>query len=128
MKKAPARNSGTRTAASRSKDRAAAGRGKVHPVVIYPIRQPDDYRDLEGLYQMIERLSGEGGRYARPLTVMDRKTCHAMEGNRAFERFREETVARHSDILDAWSVDTCQMWYTGWGRPMSVEVPTMCIG
>jgi hypothetical protein len=24
-------------------------------------------------------------------------------------------VARHSDILDAWCVDTCQMWYSGLG-------------
>jgi hypothetical protein len=113
-KKAAARNSEVGSV-SRPKARVTQ-RGKVHPVVIYPIRQPDDFRDLEGLYQLVERLADERDRYARPITVMDRKTFHAMEGNRDFERFRKETVARTSDILDAWCVDTCQMWYTGLGE------------
>jgi hypothetical protein len=46
---------------------------------------------------------------------MDRKTYYAMQGNGPFLEFRENTVARHSDILDAWCVDTCQMWYSGLG-------------
>jgi hypothetical protein len=116
MKKAAARNADTRMP-SRFKSRTAArNRGKVHPVVIYPIRQPDDYTDLEVLYRLVERLADEQEKYARPITVMDRKTFHAMEGNAAFTRFRKETVARSSDILDAWCVDTCQMWYTGLGE------------
>jgi hypothetical protein len=116
MKKAAARNADPRMA-SRSKSQGSnTKRGRVHPVVIYPIRQPDDYTDLEGLYGLIKRLADEHERYARPITVMDRKTFHAMEGNSTFERFRRETVARSSDILDAWCVDTCQMSYTGLGE------------
>lgn len=88
---------------------------KIHPVVIYPFRQPSDYLDLEQLYQLIARLNAEKDKYARPITVMDRKTHCAMEGNKAFLEFRKKTVARHSDILDAWCVDTCQMWYSGLG-------------
>jgi hypothetical protein len=114
MKKAAARNANSRTA-SQSKARGT-NRGIVHPVLIYPIRQPDDYTDLAGLYQWVERLNAEPERYARPITVFDRKTFHAMKANREFERFRKETVARESDILDAWCVDTCQMWYTGLGE------------
>jgi len=88
---------------------------KIHPVVVYPFRQPNDYSDLEELYQLVARLDAEKDNYARPITVMDRKTYHAMEGNKGFLDFRKNTVARHSDILDAWCVDTCQMWYSGLG-------------
>jgi hypothetical protein len=88
---------------------------KIHPVVIYPFRQPSDYSDLIGLYELVARLDAEKGTYARPITVMDRKTHYANEENQAFIEFKKNTVARHSDILDAWCVDTCQMWYSGLG-------------
>jgi hypothetical protein len=91
-------------------------RGKIHPVVIYPFRQTGDYADLRSLYQLIGQLNAEKDRYARPLTVMDRKTFYAKAEDAAFADFRNHTVARHSDILDAWCVDTCQMWYSGLGR------------
>jgi hypothetical protein len=93
-----------------------AGSGsRIHPVVIYPYRQPADYSDLEGLYQLVAQLAAEPGKYARPITVMDRKTYHANQGNKRFQDFRNNTVAAHSEILDAWCVDTCQMWYSGLG-------------
>jgi len=88
---------------------------KIHPVVIYPFRQPGHYADLEELYQLVARLDADKDTYARPLTVVDRKTSCAMEGNKAFLDFRKNVVARHSDILDAWCVDTCQMWNSGLG-------------
>jgi hypothetical protein len=97
-----------------TKTKQAAG-GQIHPIVIYPFKQPNDYSDLESLYGLVARLAAEPANYARPLTVMDRKTFYAMEGNRAFLDFRDNTVARHSEILDAWCVDTCQMWYEGLG-------------
>jgi hypothetical protein len=89
--------------------------GKIHPVVIYPFKHPSNYEDLDALYQLIARLDDDRARYARPITVMDRKTYYAMQGNKAFGKFKESTVAEHSDILDAWCVDTCQMWYSGMG-------------
>jgi hypothetical protein len=92
--------------------------GKIHPVVIYPFRQPADYADLEPLYQLVARLAGEGEKYARPITVMDRKTYFANEADKRFQDFRQGTVARHSDILDSWCVDTCQMWYSGLGTAL----------
>ncbi len=110
-KSAVANQSTTGKKASRS-----APTRKIHPVVIYPFRQAVDYSDLEGLYQLIARLDADQGRYARPITVMDRKTHFSVEGSQAFRRFREQTVSKHSDILDAWCVDTCQMWYTGLGQ------------
>jgi hypothetical protein len=101
------------TARGRRTKPAAAG--KIHPVVIYPFKQPDHYSDLEALYQLVARLASEPESYARPITVMDRKTHFAMEGDGAFLDFRRNTIARHSEILDAWCVDTCQMWYVGLG-------------
>ena len=83
--------------------------------MIYPFRQPKDSADLDQLYQLVARLDSEKSKYARPITVMDRKTHLSMERDQPFLDFREKTVARHSDILDAWCVDTCQMWYTGLG-------------
>ena len=104
----------TRAEGSRKKS-GTARNGRIHPVVIYPFRQPSDCSDLEGLYQLIARLEAEKDKYARPITVLDRKTHRAMEGNKPFLDFRRNTVARYSDILDGWYVDTCQMWYSGLG-------------
>lgn len=92
-----------------------ASTGKIHPVVIYPFRQPSDYSDLVELYGLIAALDGEKKRYARPITVVDRKTFFAAEKESRFMEFRKETVGKHSEILDGWFVDTCQMWYSGLG-------------
>ncbi|MEO6035875.1 MAG: hypothetical protein ABIQ35_11515 [Verrucomicrobiota bacterium] len=94
---------------------SSATQGKIHPVVIYPFRQSDSYDDLRQLYGLVERLGEQPEIYARPITVMDRKTYFANEKNKRFTEFRKSTVATSSDILDAWCVDTCQMWYSGLG-------------
>jgi len=108
--------------ASKRKSRPAQD-ARIHPVVIYPFRQPKDYSDLEQLYQLIARLDAEKAEYARPITVIDRKTHCANEGNKRFLDFRKDIVARHSDILDAWCVDTCQMWYSGLGLAFEKGAP-----
>ena len=103
---------------------AAPGRsGRVHPVVIYPFRHPADHADLVALYELVGRLDADRSRYARPITVMDRKTRHAAAHLPGFEEFRRQTVAGCSDILDAWCVDTCQMWYTGLGHAYDLGSP-----
>jgi hypothetical protein len=103
-------------ATTSDRKRAPTVRHRVHPVIIYPIRQPEDYSDLAELYELVAKLGAQKSRYARPITVMDRKTHWSMQGNSAFQDFRKRTVARHSELLDAWCVDTCQMWYSGLGR------------
>jgi hypothetical protein len=90
-------------------------RGKIHPVVIYPFAHPSDLADLEELYRLIAQLASDKETCARPITVMDRKTYDAARWNKHFSNFRSKVVAEHSQILDAWCVDTCQMWYTGLG-------------
>jgi hypothetical protein len=104
--------------ASASQTRGASTKnshGLTHPVIIYPFRPRDSYDDLQQLYALIETLAGNQDVYARPITVMDRKTHHANAHNKRFLEFRDQTVARCSEILDSWSVDTCQMWYAGLG-------------
>ena len=114
MKKAATGKSDSQREAASAKS-ARPPNGRIHPVVIYPFRQPENSSDLEQLYQLVARLDSEKSKYARPITVMDRKTHLSMERNQAFLDFRQNIVARHSDILDAWCVDTCQMWYSGLG-------------
>ena len=114
MKK-PAAGAPRSGSSGRARESSVAQSGKIHPVVVYPFRPPGDYSDLKQLYQLIARLDGDRETYARPITVMDRKTHYAMAGNKAFHHFRTDTVDRHSDVLDAWCVDTCQMWYSGLG-------------
>jgi hypothetical protein len=88
----------------------------IHPVVIYPFIQPEDYSDLRGLYEMVARLDSERSSYARPLTIIDAKTCAANKSKGEFAAFRQAALAKHSDVVEAWCVDTCQMWYTGLGK------------
>lgn len=110
------RSSPTRAA----KPRAAKRRmqrpppGRVHPVIIFPFR-PYDESGVRQLYELVARLDAQHGRYARPITVMDRKTAAARAGDRGFATFFDRVVARHSDVLQCWCVDTCQMWYSGLG-------------
>jgi len=43
------------------------------------------------------------------------KTYHSMEHDKTFLKFRDNVVQKHSEMIDAWCVDTCQMWYSGLG-------------
>lgn len=88
---------------------------RIHPVIVYPYRPPADYADLEELYGLVRRLDADRETYARPITVMDCKTVAGVKGDARFEAFRRGTVERSSDVLEAWCVDTCQMWYAGLG-------------
>ena len=67
-------------------------------------------------YHLVARLAEDRTRYCRPITVMDRKTHLSRAGKASFQSFRDKTVTAHSDILDGWFVDTCQMWYSGLGQ------------
>lgn len=113
MKPTPAAK---RTSAAHTRGASAKpSHGLTHPVIIYPFRQPGTFDDLQQLYGLVETLASNREVYARPITVMDRKTYHANAHNKKFIDFRERTIARCSDILDTWCVDTCQMWYAGLG-------------
>lgn len=115
MKKSPVRRPAARTAAGPPRP-GPVSQGRIHPIIIYPFRHPADPSHLERLYRWVAELAADTKSYARPVTVVDRKTHHAMAGNREYLDFRNQTLGVHSDILDAWSVDTCQTWYTALGQ------------
>jgi hypothetical protein len=96
---------------------------KIHPVIIYPFVQPRQYTDLEALYKLVTRLDGEKEVYARPITVLDQKTYHTAKADSRFLAFREQVVAKVSDVKERWCVDTCQMWYTGMGEAHAMGRP-----
>lgn len=116
-----------RTGARRSRKGTGSGEPKpatrIHAVIIYPFNQPEDYTHLKALYELVARLDADKRTYARPITVMDRKTHYRMAKDAAFLAFKNDPVARHSEILDAWCVDTCQMWYTGLGLAFERGAP-----
>lgn len=115
MKKRTARRAPARATAPQVSP-LSTPRGRIHPVVIYPFRHPAEMIHLERLYRWVAELAADPDTYARPVTVVDRKTHQAMSGSRVYQDFRAQTVAVHSDVLDAWCVDTCQMWYSGLGQ------------
>src|SRR5262249_31391718 len=82
------RSQGKRPRPARSK------KNRIHPVIIYPFKQPDDYVDLEALYQLVARLADDRVHCARPMTVIDRKTHYGNQAQARFGAFREKTVAR----------------------------------
>jgi hypothetical protein len=108
----------TPSSRSGSRTRRTPREGRIHPVIIYPYQHPADLKDLEHLYGLIARLNQDPGTYARPITVIDQKTRDAMNRSSRHVRFVDKTVSRQSDLLRSWSVDTCQMWYTGLGEAL----------
>jgi hypothetical protein len=72
---------------------------------------------------MVARLDADKQTYARPITVMDRKTHYRGAEDKTFLDFKNGIVARHSEVLDAWCVDTCQMWYSGMGLAFERGAP-----
>ena len=96
---------------------------RIHPVVIYPYTQSGNYSDLLVLYEgLISKLAENPNVYAKPITVMNRQTYYNNakykfneDWNKEFERFRQDIVMKYSQIIDAWCVDTCQMWLGGFG-------------
>ena len=88
MRKTATTPPGTKAKPSPKQTRSPAGR--IHPVIIYPFRQPDDYSDLQALYQLVRRLAADKDRYAHPITVLDRKTHYSMHGEQSVPRFPAE--------------------------------------
>src|SRR5690349_20099624 len=101
MKRDAPTSRGASPQAESAPDRPA---GRIHPVVIYPFKEPTDYSDLEELYALVARLDAERDRYARPITVLDRKSHYAAESSKSYSAFRKSSVSKHSDVVDAWCV------------------------
>lgn len=114
MKKAAA-GKGAKSTKAKTRSARKPVQGRIHPIVIYPFKHATDFRDLERLYELIARLNAQSDIYARPVTVINRKTHEENSKKARYLNFRKNIVEAHSDIIDAWCVDTCQMWYSGMG-------------
>ncbi|HYI13193.1 MAG TPA: hypothetical protein VEK57_29375 [Thermoanaerobaculia bacterium] len=69
------------------------------------------------LYEgLVQKLADDDEKYARPLTVLNRQTAYRNASSNDFTAFLNSHVKAFSDVIDAWSVDTCQMWLAGFGR------------
>jgi hypothetical protein len=117
MKTKSTTNSGTKTKNAKA-DLSPKPPVHIHPVIIYPYRTSADFSDVEALFQWVGQITANSERYARPIVVLDRKTVNANSWNVQFASFRDQTVAKHCDLIEAWCVDTCQMWYTGLGAAL----------
>lgn len=109
---------------------ARASSAVIHPIIIYPFAQPPHYDDLSALYEgLVRPLTEQPERYARPITVMNRQTFYSNAmykydsgWNKTFTDFLDGVVRVHSEVVDAWSVDSCQMWLAGFGKAFDMKV------
>jgi hypothetical protein len=100
---------------------------RIHPIIVYPFAHPQNLDHLKTLYTKISELCGKtNGKYYTPITVLNRQTIdrvctpkmntdEATEAKARFEDFLATEIKPHSKIIEAWCVDTCQMWLTGLG-------------
>lgn len=96
---------------------------RIHPLVIYPYTQAKDYSDLRALYDnLIRPLSEDHETYAKPITIMNRQTYYNNarykfddKWNKEFIQFINDYVEKYSELVNSWSVDSCQMWLDGFG-------------
>jgi len=95
---------------------SATMRGKIHPLIMYPYYHPKDLSDLKVLYESLELTTKDSTNYNRAITVMNRQTYYRNEKDPLFMDFLKNTIMKYSEVVHTWSVDTCQMWLTGFGK------------
>ena len=91
------------------------GQKVIHPIIIYPFSHPEDTSDLKQLYEFISTDIIGKPEYCRPITVLNRQTYYRNYKKLPFNDFLDKYVRKFSEIIDTWSVDTCQMWLSGFG-------------
>lgn len=88
----------------------------IRPIVIYPFRHPKTTEDLNALYQSLEdKRRTEPEEYAKPVTVVNRQTHYRHRSDGSFRAMYNAASSWSATIVDAWCVDTCQMWLAGFG-------------
>jgi hypothetical protein len=89
---------------------------RIRPIVIYPFRHPENTEHLKALYLSLDnKQRTESERYLRPVTVVNRQTYYRNLCNQSFLDMYEAAKQWSSILVDAWCVDTCQMWLAGFG-------------
>ena len=88
----------------------------IHPIIIYPFVYPKDVNHIEALYErLVKKLAEDKEKYHHPITILNCQTFDRNRDDKEFNQILNEIVKTYSDIRKTWSVDTCQMWLTGFG-------------
>lgn len=111
---------------------------KIYPIIIYPYHQSSSNDNIKALYdELIDyfyrrnkdhdyQTDALGNRvprkaYAKPITVLNYQTLHkgtewsnSSQDQATFKACRE-IAEQYSDVIEVWSVDTCQTWLHGLG-------------
>ena len=100
---------------------------KIHPIIIYPFRQPQDLRGITELFDKINDLVvKEPDKYLPPVTIVNNQTKYrnslAFAGGRLgnpglVNSYQKaiQAIGGKSTITYTWAVDTCAMWLRGFG-------------
>lgn len=92
----------------------------VHPIIMYPYNHPRETMHLESLYNnLIKQLNDDTENYSKPITVLSADSSRRIrQGPRSndFISFLDKFVSPVSQIIEVWSVDTCQRWLAGFGE------------
>ncbi len=88
----------------------------IRPIVIYPFRHPENTKHLNALFLSLDQKCSADSRYAMPTTVVNRQTYYRSIKNVSFADMYHAVTQWSSLIVDAWCVDTCQMWLAGLGE------------
>ncbi|MEM7222409.1 MAG: hypothetical protein AAF495_05485 [Pseudomonadota bacterium] len=97
-------------------ERPSDSESRVYPIIMYPYRHEEGTKkNLVALFEWLRNLAGREKMYADPITVVNRQTYYRNAKHKSFIQTYEYLQDR-SEIVDAWSVDTCQMWMAGFGH------------
>lgn len=100
----------------------------IRPIVIYPFRHTTTSDDLNALYRSLDdKRRTRPETYDRPVTVVNRQTYYRNRDETSFLGMYNAAKAWSSAMINAWCVDTCQMWLAGFGAtfdsPINPKAP-----
>ena len=97
-------------------DSSHEGTGLIHPIIIYPYSFPKNTTHLERLYEeLVAKHLGDASKFCKPITVINQQTRQRQEGQHLYDTSLKMVRKYCGDPCYTWSVDTCQMWLSGFG-------------
>ena len=95
---------------------ASEGSGVIRPIIMFPFGFPKVSDHLERLYdELVGTKLNDTSRYATPITIINQQTRLRNVGKPAFDKAVKMVSKYCGTPHYTWSVDTCQMWLTGFG-------------
>jgi len=87
---------------------------QVHTVIIFPYNGFTQSSEREKMFWRIVQCCQRVNKNKLPIVVLNRDTKERKQADSFLEDRR--TLNNELRVVNAWSVDTCQMWLNGWGR------------